>query len=105
MTRLGTGRGAWIDQVPWHLAARLLTAVFGGYAFASACAICVVFLLPVDGADAVTAGLLSSFVFYAGAIMWAFAVRSAGKACVSIWGATLILGLMAWMLSSSGPAL
>lgn len=74
---------------------RTLAAVFGGYGLASASAVFLSFLFPGPVADAVLAASLPSFAVYTGAVIWAFAARSAGRAWLGLLLPTLLLGAAA----------
>lgn len=69
----------------WQIAARALTAIFGGFALANASGILLAYLLPLPKNEAVTVGMLLSFAIYAGAAMWVFAHRSLIKSAGGIW--------------------
>jgi hypothetical protein len=66
---------------------RLVAAIFGGYVAANALALALSALWPGSRADAVLAATLFSFLFHVGAVLWAFAARSARVA----WGGLLLL--------------
>ena len=67
---------------------RITAAILGGYAFTYAATAALARLLPLDKVDALISATLLSFALYTGAILWAFACRSATRA----W-AGLALGL------------
>ena len=69
---------------------RTCAAVFGGYGLASASAACMAVWLPLARPDAVALAMILSFVVYACAVIWVFAVRSAWRA----WGGVLIPGAL-----------
>lgn len=72
---------------------RILAAVFGGYGLAALVSVAAL-RLPLSATEAVMAGMLASFLFWAGAVIWVFAVASAGRA----WGGILVLGLpLLWL--------
>ena len=58
------------------LVSRIIAALFGGFVLAALCSIAAL-ALPIDGRQAVFTGMLASFLLYAGAVVWVFAVRSA----------------------------
>lgn len=64
--------------------ARIIAAVFGGYALAALASVAPL-ALPVDVPQAVLAGMLVSFAVYTAAVIWVFAARSAVRA----WGGLL----------------
>ena len=84
------------------IAARAAAAVFGGYALATVTAIGLAGILPMSQGDAVMTGLLSSFLFYCLAAIWAFSTRSALKAWIGILAWTAVLGGIA--LVTNGAA-
>mgnify|MGYP003583084003 FL=1 len=67
---------------------RITAAILGGYAFTYAATAALARLLPLDKVHALISATLLSFALYTGAILWAFACRSATRA----W-AGLALGL------------
>lgn len=77
------------------LISRITAALFGGYALAALSSVAVL-ALPLSKPQAVLSGMLASFVVYAAAVIWVFAVRSALRA----WGGLLVfalpLSLAAW---------
>lgn len=56
------------------LTSRVGTAILGGYALAALSSVATL-LLPISRTEAVIAGLLASFIVYAGAVIWVFATR------------------------------
>lgn len=77
------------------LVSRIVAAVFGGYALAALTSVAAV-ALPIAPAQAVLTGMMASFVIYALAVIWVFAVRSATRAWVGLVVAAVPLGLAAW---------
>lgn len=80
----------------WHTGARVLTAVFGGYALAALAsarlaALCALFMAR---ADAALTGLLLSFVFYAAAIIWTFSAGTLARAWTALLLAAGLLQLL-----------
>ena len=65
------------------LLSRLAAAIFGGYALASLAGIASL-ALPLQTTQAVITGQLVSFLVYAGAVVWVFAVRSARRAWLGL---------------------
>jgi hypothetical protein len=92
-------------QVPRRFQAllRAFTAIAGGYAFAVVAAIALSRALPVPPAEAVLTGLLSTFSFYAVAVLWVFAVRSTWQACLGLVLPTLLMAWWLWPLGDVGP--
>lgn len=80
------------------LVSRIIAALFGGYALAALSSIAVL-ALPMDKVQAVIAGQLASFLIYAGAVIWVFAMRSASKAWIGLLVVAMPLGLAAWSVS------
>ena len=81
--------------------------VAGGVAPGCSLAICaaprwvVVSLIPTGRGEAlVPSGTMLSFVLYASAVMWVFAVRSALRAWVGILGVTGLLAAILWFYRS-----
>jgi len=77
------------------LVSRIVAAVLGGYALAALTSVAAV-ALPIARAQAVLTGMLASFVVYACAVIWVFAVRSARRAWAGLLVAAVPLGLAAW---------
>ena len=87
----------------WNVFSRCVAAVLGGYALASTLpvAIVAIFAVGFNGmarSDAVLLAMQLSFVVYTGAVMWAFAARSARAAWVGLGLPALLAGLVAWAL-------
>jgi hypothetical protein len=59
---------------------RIVAAVLGGYAFTYAFTAALARLLPLQPVDALIVATVLSFAVYTGAILWAFACRSATRA-------------------------
>ncbi|VFR36276.1 FIG024006: iron uptake protein [plant metagenome] len=74
----------------WAVASRSAAAVLGGYAFASAAAAALAVGLPLTRIEAVFTANLLIFLFYAAAIIWVFATRSAGRAWVGMFVGTAV---------------
>jgi hypothetical protein len=77
------------------LISRIVAALFGGYALAALSSVAML-ALPMNKIQAVIAGMLVSFLIYAGAVIWVFAVRSALKAWTGLIVFAVPLGLAAW---------
>ncbi len=78
------------------LAARILAAVFGGYALAALGSLAAL-ALPTDRPQAVLGGMQASFALYAAAVIWVFLARSATRAWAGLLLSALPLGLLAWL--------
>lgn len=83
------------------LVSRIVAALFGGYALAALTSLAAV-ALPIERTQAVLAGMLASFVVYAGAVIWVFAVRSARRAWAGLLAAAVPLGPAAWSVWNAG---
>ncbi len=83
------------------LLSRIVAAIGGGYVLGALASVAAL-ALPMDKAQAVLAGLMASFLVYAGAVVWVFAVRSATRA----WAGLLVVGLpllaVAWSVWPQG---
>ena len=79
-----------------------MAAVLGGYALANALSVAIVAIFAVgfDGmarADAVLLAMELSFVVYTGAVMWAFAARTAAWAWAGLAAPAVPLGITLWL--------
>lgn len=83
------------------LTSRIIAALFGGYLLAALSSIAAL-ALPIDGRQAVFVGMLISFLLYAGAVIWVFAVRSAWRAWFGLGMAALPLWLAAHIAIQGG---
>jgi Protein of unknown function (DUF3649) len=87
------------------IVSRAIAAIAGGYVLAALCSTALALWLPLARAEAVTTGALASFAVYAGAVMWAFAARTAGRAWAGIAGPCAVLGVAVWLtLRAAGVA-
>ncbi|MBK4720997.1 DUF3649 domain-containing protein [Azospirillum sp. YIM DDC1] len=77
------------------LVSRIAAALFGGYALAALASVAVL-ALPMSTPQAVLTGQLASFVIYAAAVIWVFAVRSALRAWAGLLVVAAPLLLSAW---------
>lgn len=64
----------------WDMLSRIIAAIAGGYGFTYAFTAALARVLPIDKVDALISVTLSSFAVYTGAVLWAFACRSARRA-------------------------
>lgn len=85
------------------LVSRIVAALFGGYALAALTSVAAV-ALPMNRTEAVFTGMLLSFVVYALAVIWVFAVRSAWRAWAGLAVAAVPLLLAAWPVWEGGAA-
>jgi hypothetical protein len=83
------------------LLARIVAAIFGGYALAALASVAAL-ALPMSKPQAVLTGMLVSFAVYAGAVIWVFAVRSARRAWAGVLVAAVPLLLAALSVWSQG---
>ncbi|ROR02238.1 uncharacterized protein DUF3649 [Delftia acidovorans] len=81
---------------------RLLAAVFGGYALASALAAFLAAALPGARVDAVIAGMQWSFALHALAVIWAFSPVSAGRVWLGLLVPAALMGGAALLLARNG---
>ncbi|ACI91865.1 conserved hypothetical protein [Afipia carboxidovorans OM5] len=77
------------------LISRIIAALFGGYAVAALASVAVL-ALPMSKPQAVLTGMLASFIVYACAVIWVFAVRSATKAWLGLLVVAAVLLPAAW---------
>ncbi|WP_277186934.1 DUF3649 domain-containing protein [Caballeronia sp. BR00000012568055] len=77
------------------LISRIVAAMFGGYALAALVSVAAL-VLPMEKPQAVLTGMLASFIVFACAVIWVFAVRSARRAWVGLLIAALPLSVAAW---------
>jgi uncharacterized SAM-binding protein YcdF (DUF218 family) len=83
------------------LVSRIICAIFGGYALAALTSVATL-ALPMSKPQAVLTGMLASFIVYACAVIWVFAVRSALRAWTGCVIAALPLLLAAWSVWPGG---
>lgn len=76
------------------LASRIIAALLGGYALAALTSVATL-ALPMDRSEAVLTGMMLSFMVYAGAVIWVFAVQTAIRAWGGLGVAALPLMLAA----------
>ena len=79
---------------------RIGAAAFSGYAFAAALSILLSRVLPMPKAEAVLTATMLSFALYAGAIVWAFAVRTATRAWVGLAVPAAACAAVSWLLGA-----
>ena len=78
-----------------HVSARILAAVAGGYAVSNVAAVGLAHALPLPRADAVMAGVLATYLFYAAAVVWCFSARTVRQAWLGILLAIATFGGLA----------
>lgn len=86
----------------WPGLSRLLAALVGGYALASAATWWGAVILPMDRAEAVLFGMMLGLLLFAGAGLWAFTVRRALWAWLGIVGPAALLAGMTWFVRQGG---
>lgn len=85
------------------LMSRIVAAIAGGYALAALVSVAAL-ALPIGKPQAVLTGMLASFAFYAGAVVWVFAVRSAARAWAGLLIAAVPLLWAAWYAGAIGSS-
>lgn len=75
-----------------RLWARIVTAVFGGYALSSLAVVVLSFLLPLPAEEAVLAATLCGFALYTACIVWVFAEPRLERLWRRMAGAAAVLG-------------
>lgn len=88
---------AGLARYRWAVVSRIMAAVLGGYALASASAAVLAVWLPMPRVDAVVTANVLTFVVYAIAIMWVFAARSTWRAWAGMVLPTAVLGALFWL--------
>jgi hypothetical protein len=81
---------------------RVTAAIVGGYLLANLGSIALSYLLPGPQADAVSTGLLVSFLIYACAVLGVFAAKTAWRAWVGLLVSGLLCSLVIWQLVPEG---
>ncbi|QKQ49881.1 MULTISPECIES: DUF3649 domain-containing protein [Achromobacter] len=81
--------------IPFPLISRIAAALCGGYALAALASVAAL-ALPLARTEAVFTGMMASFLVYAGAVVWVFAVRSARRAWIGLAVAAMPLLAAAW---------
>lgn len=79
--------------------ARILAAVFGGYASTYSLMAALVLLLPWPPADVLFFSALFPCIFYLAALLWAFAAPTAQRAWRDLLAVTIIAGSLAFAAS------
>jgi len=86
------------------IASRAVAGLVGGYALAAFFATTVALLSGGSQTEAALAGAVPSFLVLTGAILWAFAARSALRAWLGIGVPALLLAGATWWLKSKGAS-
>lgn len=87
-----------MNAARWRLASRCLAAALGGYALANTLPVALVAPSSLARVDAALVALQLSFVVYTGAVVWAFAARSAALAWAGLALAALLSSGLSWTL-------
>lgn len=85
------------------LVSRIVAAIAGGYALGALASVAAL-ALPMSAPQGVVTGMLVSFVFYTGAVIWVFLARSATRAWLGLAIVAVPLALAAWSVSASTSA-
>ncbi len=80
------------------MAARVVTALVGGYAAAAALATLAARLLPIDRAEATSWAMILSFAVYGGFALWSLHERRLEQVMLVVWGTALVAGSLAYLL-------
>jgi hypothetical protein len=83
-----------------RMSVRAFTALFGGYAAASALASLLARLLPINPAEASAWGMILSFLIFAGFGLWAFHERRLALVAAVLWGSALAAGAVVVLLGA-----
>lgn len=78
----------------WHVASRVLAAVAGGYTVSNVAAVGLAHVLPMPRADAVMAGVLSTYLVYGAAVVWCFGARSLRRVWLGLLIAIVVCALL-----------
>ncbi|WP_374608617.1 DUF3649 domain-containing protein [Diaphorobacter nitroreducens] len=95
----GYSRHGWLprgsDGLRYRLgvASRAFAAIAGGYVLSALVATACAIWFPGTRAEGAILGMLVSFVTYTLAVMWVFAVRTAGRAWLGLLLPSIALGL------------
>jgi hypothetical protein len=81
---------------------RIIAAIVGGFLLANLLSVLLSYVmysfLSVPKADGVSVGVLSSFLFYAVAIIWVFSVNTAAQAWLGLFITALFTAIGAYLL-------
>lgn len=75
----------------WGVVSRVAAAALAGYALSHVGVIVLAAALPASRAEGVLVAMMASFAIFTGAIVWAFAARSAGRGWLGLLVPTLAL--------------
>ena len=93
--RIATASAAYRQSV----CSRVVAAIVGGYGLATTASIVLAGVMPGPRTDAVLAAIMLSFAVYVGAILWAFAARTAWRAWQGLLGAVVVCAVLAWAVT------
>jgi hypothetical protein len=82
---------------------RSVAAIIGGYVLSNLLATLTSYVLPMPTTDSVLLSLQLSFLFYSIAIIWAFSVKTAGKAWLGLLIACAISGVGLYLAMPESP--
>lgn len=80
------------------MAARIVTALVGGYAAAAALATLIARLLPIARVEATLWGMILSFLVYAAIGLWCFHEARLIRVAAVTWGIALAAGGLVWLI-------
>ena len=80
------------------MAARVATALLGGYAAAATLTTLASRLLPIDRAEATSWAMILSFAVYGGVALWALHERRLARVMLVVWGTALVAASLAYLL-------
>gem|GEM_PF-163283 len=83
---------------PLALASRIVAALLGGYALATAFTVALGRSLSLPGDDAFHTAALPAFLLYLGAAIWAFYAATATRAWLGVAAPTAVFAVLAWWL-------
>lgn len=88
------------------IASRALAAIAGGYALAAGTNVALALALKNTGPkeDVIMLATMPSFLVWAGAVIWVFTVRTAGRAWAGVATPGVLLAAVIWWLRRGGGA-
>lgn len=82
------------DRAHWAVVSRSFAAILGGYVVAALFTAALAVWLPGSRAEATLTATMLSFAVYAGAVVWVFAARTAGRAWLGLAAPAALMGGM-----------
>jgi hypothetical protein len=83
-------------KLSWqNVTSRVGAAAVGGYVLTYAATACLTVLLPFQKTEAILTAAMFSFVLYTGAILWAFAAPTPGRAWLGLLVPAAVCGAIA----------